>query len=1153
MWANFSALFTIDGNELKLDAIDMETDGAHSTAVGSLQMDKWPEQSYQVKSRVAFHRMRELFFEHETWNLSGDGDFTGIFHLYKGGFDLTGDFDSAIAGLNSFRFPDLYGSLHWQRTGFAVTSAGSGFLDGAATFDFGIAPLGSPVPPTGRFDVTYHDVDVGALSELFEFEGLRPGGRATGRNLLEWPMGRFRERRGDGELTVVPSGTAPMMTASLAAARDEDADHTRHLWGPFAPAPPAPRTPVAGRLSYRYGPETIEVADSEFATSATHVRFSGTTAWGDASQFRFHVVSRDWQESDEILAGILTDFGSHTQPVAFGGRGEFDGSMTGTFRRPRVEGVFSGEDLRAWDTIWGDGSAHIVVENNYVNVERGVVRSGDSEIQAEGLFSLGYPRRDNGEELNARFRVTNRPLNGLRHAFELDDWPVTGRLTGEFHLTGPYERPLGFGAMTIEDGTAFTEPFDKGTASLRFDGLGVRLDAVTITKSTGSMTGAAFVGWDGTYSFNVDGRRIPAEHVNAFAFPRAQPSGLIEFSAAGSSTFDDPRYDVRFRTGELFVAQEPVGLVTGTLALRGKEINGEMEISSSRLAITGTGRIALDAASTGELTFRFHDSSLDPYVRLFVPKLSDYTTAVASGSVRVSGELTNSDKLVLDGTVDRLDMTLFDYAIHNARPIRIALDRNVVRVQDLQLVGDETQLSVGGTVGLRDERIALRASGDASLGILQGFFKDVRGAGRALLTAAIDGPLYKPVFSGSATIAGGRVRHFSLPNALDDINGTIRFDSRGVQLDDVAATMGGGRVQFGGLIGFDGYLPGDLSVNVRGEDMHLRYPEGIRSTVDADLIVRGNFKAPTLGGLVTVKSATWNRRIDPSVGLFDFGGGSTADVAPSPVAAPVPLRFDIEVLIPSTLRVENNLARLVASADLQLRGTYDRPLIFGRGQVDRGEVTFEGRRYVVTRGNIDFTNPSRIEPFFDLEAETRVRAPGQTYQVTVRALGTPDRLQTEATSDPPLPMADVVALLLSDARRTTGVGDAELRALQAENRNELERDIIRTRATQALASLAPVNVGRIVEQTFGVDTFQVSPSFIDPYSQSTTRVNPSARVTIGKRVSDRVYLTFSRNLSSSNNDQILLLEYDASDRLSWVLSRNEDSTYAIEVRVRHAF
>jgi len=48
-------------------------------------------------------------------------------------------------------------------------------------------------------------------------------------------------------------------------------------------------------------------------------------------------------------------------------------------------------------------------------------------------------------------------------------------------------------------------------------------------------------------------------------------------------------------------------------------------------------------------------------------------------------------------------------------------------------------------------------------------------------------------------------------------------------------------------------------------------------------------------------------------------------------------------------------------------------------------------------------------------------------------------------------------------------------------------------------------------------------------------------------------LTFSRSLSTAISDQILLVEFDESNRLSWILSRNEDATYAIEVRVRHVF
>jgi translocation and assembly module TamB len=900
-------------------------------------------------------------------------------------------------------------------------------------------------------------------------------------------------------------------------------------------------------------PEGVELEDGRFATEKTHVSFAGTTAWGDAARLRFHVTSADWQESDQLLAGILTDFGSPTRPVTFGGRGEFDGLMTGPFRRPRVEGLFTGEDLRAWDTLWGAGSGRIVIENSYVRIQESVVRLGDSEIRADGLFSLGYPRRDRGEEIDARFRVTRRDVDGVRHAFEIDDYPVSGLLTGEFHLTGEYERPIGFGAMTIENGTAYDEPFQKGTASLRFDGSGVRLDSVTLTKESGTVTGAAFIGWDGTYSFNAVGQRLPVDRLHAFAYPQLAPSGVLDFSAGGSGAFESPRYDVRYRITDLSVASEPVGQVTGTLALRGNELSGEVDVTSSRLAITGTGRIALTPQADAELTFRFHESSLDPYVRLFVPRLSPYTTAVASGSLRVIGELADVDHLLVDGTVDSVEMRLFDYVLKNGAPIRLALDQNVIRVNDLRLVGDDTELRIGGTVGLHDQRIAVQAAGHANLGILQGFFpNEMRGSGRAELLAAVDGPLYEPEFSGTATITNGRIRHLSMPNALDAINGVVHFDSRGVRLDDVTATMGGGRIQFGGRIGLDGYLPGELTVSARGENLQLRVPEGVRSVVDADLWVRGNFKAPTLGGTVTVKSATWNRRIDPTAGLFDFGSAAAAVAGTeTPGPAAVPVRFDLEVRVPSTLRIENNLARLLVSADLQVRGTSERPLIFGRAEVDRGEVLFEGRRYLVTRGAIEFNNPARIEPFFDVEAETRVRVPGQTYRVIVNFAGTTASLVPQFSSDPPLASdADVVALLFSEVRRE---GDAELRARQ--NPNERQADILTTRATQLLASPLSSEVGRVVEQTFGVDTFQLTPSLFDPYSQSTAtpRINPSARVTIGKRISDRVYLTFSRSLSTTLNDQILLLEYDESDRLSWILSRNEDQTYAIEVRVRHTF
>ena len=167
MWVNFKGRFAINGAKVHLDRVEMETDGAHSVAVGDVDFDHWPEQTYQVRSRVQFPRMREIFFAKENWKLGGDGDFTGMFHLFKGGHDLSGNFTSQVAAVDDYRFPSLFGSLHWTRGFFEVTNAGSRLYGGNARFTFGIRPLGSPDRPTARFDASYTDVDLRQISDLY--------------------------------------------------------------------------------------------------------------------------------------------------------------------------------------------------------------------------------------------------------------------------------------------------------------------------------------------------------------------------------------------------------------------------------------------------------------------------------------------------------------------------------------------------------------------------------------------------------------------------------------------------------------------------------------------------------------------------------------------------------------------------------------------------------------------------------------------------------------------------------------------------------------------------------------------------------------------------------------------------------------------------
>ena len=265
----------------------------------------------------------------------------------------------------------------------------------------------------------------------------------------------------------------------------------------------------------------------------------------------------------------------------------------------------------------------------------------------------------------------------------------------------------------------------------------------------------------------------------------------------------------------------------------------------------------------------------------------------------------------------------------------------------------------------------------------------------------------------------------------------------------------------------------------------------------------------------------------------------------------MPVRLDISVSAPNTLRIDNNLARVRASADLRLAGTIDRPQLLGHAEINSGDLTFEGNRYRVIRGSIDFSNPSRIDPYFDLEAETRVRVPGgpsgssQTYRVTIGVTGTASNFTPRIDSDPPLPQADIVSLLLGQAPQV----DADLlRRGNAARELQSEREILTALAARLAAATVTNPLSQGTERLLGVDYVTIAPWIGEDL------LTPSARLIIGKRLSDRAYLTFARALGgTAARDQIITVEYDQSDRLGFVITQTGNNTFAIEFRVRHVF
>jgi hypothetical protein len=1166
--ADMQTRFKIDGGKIFLEDINLQSLGASTKVTGYVDIPNWPTMVYNVKSRIDFPIQKDIYFKSMNFTVAGQGDFDGVFRFFKTprgtGRELKGTFTSREAGVNAWRFPNVHGSLLWNNSAFRVTDVTTDLYGGRTKFDYTMEPLGrqgSPVQVV--WDAKYSDVDLARITDFLEVKGIRLAGRATGRNRLEWPLGKWALKHGAGEVTAtMPPGATPM-TRQMAPDAIAKVDPLPPEEGPFNSQLPIGHVPIAGQIAYTLDPEWITIARGWTATEKTYVEFKGRTAWAQRSQIPFHVTSLDWQESDRVLAGIMTAFGAPTGAIDIGGRGEFDGVLYESFSKPRIEGHFIGDRMRAWDTIWGHGDADLVIENGYVSIKKSVIEKDGSRIEAEGKFSLGFPRKDGGEEINANVVIRKRPLADLRHAFVLDDYPVDGLTSGEFHVYGQYLGPHGVGLLQIDDGKAYGEPFETATANLRFEGTGVRLDKINIKKGTGSVTGAAWVAWDGNYSFDTNGSRIPVESVTMFSFPKAPLSGILQFDATGTGTFENPRYDVRYSIADLFAADEGIGQVQGNLALRGLMLTMEFDASSKRLSVSGSGRMARTPEMDAEMTLRFSDTSLDPYLRFIAPRMSPYTTAVADGTIRLVGELADVDQLIVEASVDKLQLKLFDYPAVNDGPIRLALNHHVIEVQQFRLLGESTGLELSGNVNLHDRRIALDASGDANLAILQAFYRNIRSSGNASLHAQMRGDLDKPVFSGDAAISAGRIRSFAVPHSLQDINGRFLFDAQGLRIVEAVAQLGGGPVKFGGRLGLSGYGIGDVDLTADGEQMHLRYPEGFRSTIDAALTLRGTPSLLVLGGNVTIRDGVYDKRFEPNLDIFALAsGGGTGLPAAAPAAAAIPVRFDVKIQAPGTLRVDNNLARIMSRADLTLNGTYENPVLFGRADIDRGEISFEGNRYRITRGTIDFLNPARLQPFFDIEAETRIRVladPGsatatgaETYRITLALSGTLDgRMNFEVNSDPPLPAVDIISLMFGQTS-AADLANPELRRFRPDAATQSEEQLLKAGLLRVLTGGLTGSVSRVVEQSLGLDTVQLTPSL---GTSAEDPLTPTMRLIVGKRLSSHAYLTYSRALGTTTRggDTLIILEYDQSDRIGYVFTQNGDRTFAIDFRVRRTF
>ena len=192
---------------------------------------------------------------------------------------------------------------------------------------------------------------------------------------------------------------------------------------------------------------------------------------------------------------------------------------------------------------------------------------------------------------------------------------------------------------------------------------------------------------------------------------------------------------------------------------------------------------------------------------------------------------------------------------------------------------------------------------------------------------------------------------------------------------------------------------------------------------------------------------------------------------------------------------------------------------------------------------LEFPPNTSIEPVINLQAETEING----YQIIVNLVGeltNTEDLNATVRSSPALPQADVISLITTGNLANTDTGIPTLAQTGINTAAEILTD-----------ELINNPLSRATNKLFGLNRFEIDPVL------SGQRLNPSARLTVGRQINRNLLITYSTNLSEDQN-QILALEYRVSNRLSFIAQYEQRSlsnvtrrnnSFSFDVRLRKRF
>jgi len=993
-----------------------------------------------------------------------------------------------------------------------------GMARGEISVENWLAAPDSKTPQTGVANLRVDNMPVGTAANAFSTKKIHLGklnlaGSTQGTVNARWRVSPMRTVA-DLNLSVVPTAN-----------------------------PQPGQMPITANIkgTYDAGAERLRMDPLNIATPDLRINAVGVLG-ATAEELHLSLAANDLAKLQPILAMVNEE---HSTAGQLAGKLNFVGTVSGKLSSPSIQGKIEVENfdfplatvlsvplesaapkqpqprrLRI-DTGMGD----IAFNQQGIVVRNGVIRRAGSQANFDVSAALTDGRLTDNSHVQAHLIIRDAALADLQQMAGYN-YPVTGSVSGNLNISGTKISPEGGGHIQLVNGSIYGEPIKSMSADLLFTQQEARLSHLLAVHNGAQITGSGTYNLTTTeFRFQLIGSNFQLATLHRLQTNKVNLAGLLNFNATGSGTTQNPIINASARLHNVVVNGERVGDATLTAITQGDvlKLTARSNFQTAELSLDGTMKVH-DPQLPANLSVGFTNFNFMPYLQPLMPgKVSG--RSFSAGTLLIQGQLKNPKELTIKAEIPKLTTEMQGIELHNSEPIQFSMMNGTVRVDSFKMIGPDTQMDLRGTVHLtEDYRVRLRAEGRMNLKLAESFNSDLNSSGYADINVSIGGVITKPTVQGEVRVTNGSVTLIDFPNGLSNVNGVLLFTEDRVQVQSLNAHTGGGDIRIGGFVTYSPILTFNLTA--QGQDIRLRYPQGISSTANIDLKLTGTMSSATLSGDVTITRFGLNSQFD----LANYLARSNRPTEAPGASLLNNLRFNMHVTSTPELQVQSSLAKLAGNVDLRVRGTGTNPVLLGRVNITEGQVSFNGANYRLERGDITFNNPTHTEPNIDVEATTRVR----DYDITLGFHGQLSHgLNTNYRSDPPLPQADIINLLAFGRTRE------ETEMVSQAGGSSYTGAVGNAILGQALNSA----VSDRVQKLFGVSRVKIAPDV------GSTTTNPTAQVTIEQSVSNKVTITYITSLAQSSQ-QSIFVEYNINPQLSLIAGRDQYGVVSFDVKIR---